>query len=138
MYNTITTALMKRGIVLSESEKSPSTVEEYIQEFPKEVQEIMQKIRSIVKEEAPEAQEKISYGMPTFSYKGILVHFAAYKNHIGFYPTPSGISKFEEELKSYKYAKGSVQFPISKPIPYDLIRQIVKTRVEDNLNKSKK
>ncbi|WP_370567475.1 iron chaperone [Desemzia sp. RIT 804] len=120
-----------------ESEKSPTTVEEYIQGFPKEVQEIMQKIRSIVKEEAPEIQEKISYGMPTFSFNGILVHFAAYKKHIGFYPTPSGISKFEEQLKNYKYAKGSVQFPLSKPIPYDLIRQIVKTRVKDNLNKAK-
>nr|WP_213016888.1 DUF1801 domain-containing protein [Desemzia sp. RIT 804] len=97
----------------------------------------MQKIRSIVKEEAPEIQEKISYGMPTFSFNGILVHFAAYKKHIGFYPTPSGISKFEEQLKNYKYAKGSVQFPLSKPIPYDLIRQIVKTRVKDNLNKAK-
>lgn len=125
------------GITLSDTKKSPTTVEKYIQEFPKEVQEIMQKIRAIVKEEAPEVQEKISYGMPTFSYKGVLVHFAAYKNHIGFYPTPSGIAKFEEQLKSYKHAKGSVQFPLSKPIPYDLIRQMIKTRVKENLTKAK-
>lgn len=122
---------------MSDNTKSPTTVEKYIQEFPKEVQEIMQKIRAIVKEEAPEVQEKVSYGMPTFSYKGILVHFAAYKNHIGFYPTPSGISKFEEQLKPYKHAKGSVQFPLSKPIPYDLIRQMIKTRVKENLTKAK-
>lgn len=90
---------------MSDTKKDPITVEEYIQEFPKEVQEILQKIRAIMKEEAPEAQEKISYGMPTFSYKGVLVHFAAYKNHIGFYPTLSGVSKFEEQLKPYKHAK---------------------------------
>lgn len=125
------------GIILSDTKKNPITVEEYIQEFPKEVQEILQKIRAIVKEEAPEAQEKISYGMPTFSYKGVLVHFAAYKNHIGFYPTPSGIAKFEEQLKPYRHAKGSVQFLLSKPIPYDLIRQMIKTRVKENLTKAK-
>lgn len=125
------------GITLSDAKKSPVTVEAYIQEFPEEVQEIMQKIRAIVKEEAPDAQEKISYGMPTFSYKGALVHFAAYKKHIGFYPTPSGITRFEEQIKSYKHAKGSVQFPLSKPIPYDLIRQIVKARVTENQSKEK-
>lgn len=128
---------MNGGITLSDAKKNPTTVEEYMQEFPEEVQEILQKIRTIVKEEAPEAQEKISYGMPTFSYKGALVHFAAYKKHIGFYPTPSGITKFEEQLKPYKHAKGSAQFPLSKPIPYDLIRQIVKVRLEENLNKVK-
>ena len=122
---------------MSDTKKSPTTVEEYIQEFPKEVQEIIQKIRAIVKEEAPEVQEKISYGMPTFSYKGVLVHFAAYKNHIGFYPTPSGITEFEEQLKPYKHAKGSAKFPLSKPIPYDLIRQIVKVRLEENVTKAK-
>lgn len=122
---------------MSDTKKSPTTVEEYIQEFPKEVQEIMQKIRAIVKEEAPEVQEKISYGMPTFSYKGVLVHFAAYKKHIGFYPTPSGITEFEEQLKPYKHAKGSAQFPLTKPIPYDLIRQIIKVRLEENVTKAK-
>lgn len=122
---------------MSDTKKSPTTVEEYIQEFPKEVQEIIQKIRAIVKEEAPEVQEKISYGMPTFSYKGVLVHFAAYKNHIGFYPTPSGVVNFEEQLKPYKHAKGSAKFPLSKPIPYDLIRQIVKVRLEENVTKAK-
>lgn len=129
---------MKRGVTLSDIKRSPTTVEEYIQGFPEQIQGIMQEIRTIVKEEAPGTQEKISYGMPTFLYKGILVHFAAYKNHIGFYPTPSGIAKFEEQLKPYKHAKGSVQFPLSKPIPYDLVRKMVRVRVEENSNKMKK
>ena len=116
-------------------EKNPSyqTIDEYIEQYPEDIQKILQKIRSVIKEEAPEATEKISYQMPTFFLEGNLVHFAAYKNHIGFYPVPSGIEKFKEELSQFKGAKGSVQFPIDKPMPLDLIRRIVLFRVEENL-----
>ena len=91
----------------------------------------------MIKEAAPEATEKISYQMPTFYLHGNLVHFAAYKEHIGFYLSPSGIEAFKEEISSYKWAKGSVQFPLDKPIPYDLIRRITAYRVAENLEKSK-
>lgn len=111
------------------------SIDEYISQFPPEVQEILCTIRKIIKEAAPDAEEKISYQMPTFVLNGNLVHFAAFKNHIGFYPTPSGIEAFKEKLSMYKGAKGSVQFPINKPIPYELIRDIVKYRVEENLKK---
>lgn len=114
------------------------SIDEYIDQFSPEVQEILRTIRKVIKEVAPEAEEKISYQMPTFVLNGNLVHFAAYKKHIGFYPTPSGIEAFKEELSMYKGAKGSVQFPINKTIPYDLIREIVKYRVEENIKKVKK
>ncbi|HSM24170.1 MAG TPA: DUF1801 domain-containing protein, partial [Anaerolineaceae bacterium] len=116
-------------------EKKPSyqTIDEYIAQFPEDIQKILQEVRSVVKESAPDATEKISYQMPTFFLKGNLVHFAAYKNHIGFYPVPSGIEKFKEELSQFKGAKGSVQFPIDKPMPLDLISRIVLFRVEENL-----
>jgi len=104
----------------------------YISQFPAEVQEILQEIRQVIKEAAPEAEEKISYQMPTFYLDGNLVHFAAYKNHIGFYPAPSGIEKFKQELSKYKSAKGSVQFPLNQPIPFDLIQKIVTFRVAEN------
>lgn len=112
------------------------SMDAYIEGFPKEVQIILQKIRQTIKDAAPDATETINYQMPTFRLNGNLVHFAAYKNHIGFYPTPSGISAFKNELDKYKNAKGSVQFPINKEIPYDLIHKIVKYRVEENLMKS--
>jgi len=114
-----------------------NTIDEYISQFPEDIQVILQKIRSIIKEAAPEASEKISYQMPTFYLHGNLVHFAAFKSHIGFYPVPSGIEKFKEELSQYKGAKGSVQFPLNKPIPYDLIRRITLFRVEENTNIAK-
>lgn len=117
-------------------QKTPKTIDEYIAGFPGEVQEILKKIRATVKNAAPEAQETISYQMPTFTLKGNLVHFAAYQKHIGFYPVPSGIEAFKEELSAYKGAKGSVQFPLDKPIPYDLISRIVKFRVAENLEKA--
>lgn len=107
-------------------------IDEYIATSPDNSQEILRKIRKIIKESAPDAEEAISYGMPTFKLNGNLVHFAAYKNHIGFYPTPSGIIAFKEELSSYKQAKGSVQFPIDEPIPYDIIKNIVMFRVTEN------
>ncbi len=114
----------------------PKTIDEYIAGFPPDVQAILQKIRAIVREEAPEAQEAIKYQMPTFVLNGNLVHFAAFQHHIGFYPVPSGIEKFKEELSQYEGGKGSVQFPLNKPIPYDLIRRIVVFRVEENRKKA--
>lgn len=107
--------------------------ESYFQQFPIDVQEILEKIREIIHQAAPDAAEKISYQMPTFYLNGNLVHFAAYKKHIGFYPAPSGIEAYIDQIKGYKYAKGSVQFPIDQPIPYGLITDIVKYRVKENL-----
>lgn len=123
--------------------QAPSqTIDEYIAQFPEDVKEILEQIRLVIREAAPDATEKISYQMPTFYFHGNLVHFAAFKTHIGFYPVPSGIEKFKEELSQYKGGKGSVQFPLDQPIPYDLIRRITLFRVEENLklakNKSKK
>ena len=109
-----------------------NTIDTYIGQVPAEVQVILQEIRQVIKEAAPEAEEKISYQMPTFYLDGNLVHFAAYKNHIGFYPAPSGIEKFKQELSKYKSAKGSVQFPLNQTIPFDLIRKIVGFRVAEN------
>jgi uncharacterized protein YdhG (YjbR/CyaY superfamily) len=111
------------------------TIDQYIASYPKNVQEILEKLRHIIKESAPMAQETINYGIPTFKLKGNLVHFAAFKNHIGFYPTPPGIIAFKKELSSFKQAKGSVQFPIDKPIPFDIIKKIVIWRVKENLSK---
>ena len=99
------------------------TMDEYIKTFPEDVQTILEKMRQTIGEAAPEAVEAISYQMPTFKLNGNLVHFAAFKHHIGFYPTPSGIEAFKKELSPYKGAKGSVQFPIDKPIPLDLVKQ---------------
>ena len=115
---------------------SPKNIDEYISNFPKEVQEILQILRATVREAAPEAEEAISYQMPTYRLKGNLVHFAAYKNHIGFYPTPSGIENFKRELSAYEGAKGSVKFPIDQPLPLDLISKIVRFRVKENLEKA--
>ena len=112
-------------------------VDVYISGFPSEVQIILNKIRFTIKEVAPLAEEKISYGIPTFVLNGNLVHFAAYKNHIGFYPSPSGIEAFKTEISIYKMAKGSLQFPLDKPIPYDIITKIVKFRVQENLLRKK-
>lgn len=125
---------------MTDEKKSISSIDDYILTFPEDVQELLQTLRTVIKEVAPEASEKISYQMPTFELFGNLVHFAAYKNHIGFYPTPSGIEKFKNELAIYKGAKGSVQFPIDEPLPYELIRKIVKFRVTENteLHQSKK
>ncbi len=119
-------------------EPQPKDIDEYIARCPAEVQEILQKIRAIVRAAAPEATEAIKYQMPTFVLNGNLVHFAAFKNHIGFYPVPSGIEKFKAELSAYEGGKGSVQFPLNQPMPYDLIRRIVEFRVEENRKKAKK
>jgi uncharacterized protein YdhG (YjbR/CyaY superfamily) len=114
----------------------PKTIDEYIAGFPPEIQKILQKLRATIRKAAPEATETISYQMPTFTLKGNLVHFAAYKNHIGFYPVPSGIEAFKAELSPYHQGRGSVQFPIGEPLPLDLIARIVKFRVLENLEKA--
>ncbi len=124
--------------MMETSKTAPKDIDEYIAGFPKDIQTILQKIRKTIKKAAPEAQEKIGYQMPTFTLNGNLVHFAAFKNHIGFYPTPSGTEKFKKEISVYKAAKGSIQFPLDQPIPYDLISQIVEFRVKENLAKAKK
>lgn len=109
------------------------TIDEYIDSFPKEVQDILQAIRALIKEEVPEAVETISYGLATFKLRGKnLVHFGGWKNHIGFYATPSGNEAFKKELSKYKGAKGSVQFPLDEPLPLPLIRKIVQYRVKEN------
>jgi uncharacterized protein YdhG (YjbR/CyaY superfamily) len=115
-----------------------STIDEYIAEFPAEVRHKLNEIRSTIKKAAPAATEKISYRMPAFDFHGTLVWFAAFKNHIGFYPTASGISRFEKELKKYKYSKGAVQFPLDKPLPLTLVTKIVKLRVAENTAKKSK
>jgi uncharacterized protein YdhG (YjbR/CyaY superfamily) len=115
---------------------TPQTIDEYIAGFPKEVQAILEKIRATIKDAAPEAEEAISYQIPTFKLKGNLVHFAAYRKHIGFYPTSSGIEKFKQELSAYERAKGTVRFPIDQPVPYDLISKIVAFRVRENLERA--
>jgi len=117
-------------------ESAPITIDDYIAAFPEDVQEILQTIRRIVHEEAPDAQETIKYQMPTFTLNGNLVHFAAFKKHIGFYPVPSGIEAFKDELAGYVGGKGSVQFPLDQPMPYDLIRRIVAFRVSENQAKA--
>ena len=114
---------------------SYSNTEEYIAGFPEEVQVLLQLIRRTIREAAPEAGECISYGIPTFTYKGNLVHFGGYKNHIGFYPGALAIKTFKEEFDGYKWAKGSVQFPLNKPLPLELVSRIVKFRLEKTKEK---
>ena len=110
----------------------PKNTAEYIASFSPEIQEILKQMRRTIQEAAPEADEAFSYQMPTFKIKGKnLVHFAGYKGHIGFYPTPSGIEAFKEEIKAYKWAKGSVQFPLDQPVPYELVRRIVLFRLNE-------
>ncbi len=113
-----------------------NTIDQYISSFPKNIQAILEELREAIRQSAPEAEEAISYQIPTFKLNGNLVHFAAFTNHIGFYPAPKGIEEFEKELSAYKQGKGSVQFPIDKPMPIELISKIVKYRVRRNLGKS--
>jgi uncharacterized protein YdhG (YjbR/CyaY superfamily) len=107
------------------------SIDEYIASFPGEVQEVLEKVREIIKQAAPGADETISYGIPTFKLKGNLVHFAGYRQHIGFYPTPAGIAQFRDELSGYETSKGAVKFPLDQPIPYELIRRIVAFRTAE-------
>lgn len=113
----------------------PANIDEYIAGCPADVQPILNRIRAVIRESAPEAVERISYQMPAFYLKGYLVWFGLHTHHIGFYPTESGIEAFNEELTGYRRSKGAVQFPLDKPIPYELIGRIVRFRVEENLKK---
>ena len=120
------------------AETAPENIDRYIAGFPKDVQEILQSIRMAIRKAAPGAEETISYRMPAFKLKGPLVYFAAHKAHIGFYPLTTAISKFKKELSVYEGGKGSVRFPLDKPIPYTLISKIVKFRVKENLERAAK
>jgi uncharacterized protein YdhG (YjbR/CyaY superfamily) len=120
------------------SKKGYTSIDDYIRSFPEHIQKKLAQMRKAIREVAPSAQEKISYQMPTFYLNGNLVHFAAYTNHIGFYPTPSGISQFQRELSRYKNAKGSVQFPLEEPLPIGLIQKIVEFRAAENAGKTRK
>ncbi len=117
--------------------KTYKSIDEYIKDFPQETQLKLVAIRNVIHETAPDATEKIVYGMPTFYLNGNLVHFAAFKKHIGFFPAPSGINAFEEELKQYRTGKGTLQFSNDKEIPYELIKKVTKFRLEENLKKKK-
>ncbi|MFA6250818.1 MAG: DUF1801 domain-containing protein [Candidatus Shapirobacteria bacterium] len=115
--------------------KTAKTIEEYIESFPETTQKILTRLRQVIRATAPEAEETIDYRIPTYKLNGNLVHFAAFSKHVGFYPTPSAIVFFKEELKALKQAKGSVQFPLTEELPWGLIRKIVKFRVKENLEK---
>lgn len=126
----------RKGEIMEENINIYETIDVYISQFPAEIQDTLNTLRKVIKEAAPDAVEKISYQMPTFALYGNLVHFAAFKNHIGFYPTASGIEAFKAELSEYKGSKGAVQFPKDKPLPYELISKIVKFRVAENMEKA--
>jgi uncharacterized protein YdhG (YjbR/CyaY superfamily) len=113
------------------------SINEYIRRFPSKTQKMLREMRSVIRSAAPEAGETVSYGIPTFTLNGNLVHFAAHKNHIGFYPTPSGIAAFRKELAGYESAKGTVRFPLDEPLPLPLIRRIVVFRVAEQLKKGR-
>lgn len=122
---------------MNKGTKGIRTVDEYIRAFPADVQAKLRQLRKAILSAAPGAEETISYGMPAFKLKGVLVYFAAYKNHIGFYPTSSGIRAFRKDLSEYKCSKGAVQFPIDEPLPYPIIRKIVKFRVAEDLKRDR-
>ena len=114
-------------------------MDEYIATFPPDVKDILERLREAIRDSAPNAQEAIAYGIPTFRLNGNLVHFAAFKHHVGFYPGgPSAIEAFRKELSQYKLSKGTIQFPLIKPIPFDLVKKIVKFKVEENMTRKKK
>lgn len=120
-----------------EKGKAPlSSIDQYIDEAPQEVQQKLRELRTVIKSEVPDAEERIAYQMPTFSQEGNLVHFAYFKNHIGFFPAPSGIENFKEELARYKTSTGTVQIPLDEELPLDLIREIVRFRLKENLAKA--
>lgn len=114
----------------------PKDMDEYIASFPEDVQQLLKKVRATIRESAPEAQETIKYGMPTFTLKGNLVSFAAYKQHIGLYPVPAGSEAFNRQMAAYKAEKSSARFPLDKPIPYELIGELVRYRVNENLERA--
>jgi uncharacterized protein YdhG (YjbR/CyaY superfamily) len=123
--------LPRRGGATAMPRRQFKNMDEYFATFPKNVQDSLEKLRRVIRESAPQSEETISYGIPTFKLNGNLVHFAAFKNHLGFYPTPSAITAFKKGLSPYKQAKGSVQFPWDKPIPFDLVKKIVAYRVKE-------
>jgi len=114
----------------------PKNIDDYIAGFPPDVQVILEKIRATIRKAAPGAEEAIKYRLPTYVLSGNLVHFGAFKRHIGFYATPTGNKKFRKDLSAYEGAKGSVQFPLDKPIPFDLVSKMVRFRVKENLERS--
>jgi uncharacterized protein YdhG (YjbR/CyaY superfamily) len=114
----------------------PTSIDDYITSFPEETRKLLEEMRATIRAAAPDAVEKISYQIPTFFLKGNLVHFGAFKNHIGFYPTSSGTEKFKQELSAYEGAKGSVRFPFNKPLPLELVGRIVRSRVAENLERA--
>ena len=117
---------------------APKNIDEYIAGFPSNVQEILEQVRMTVRQAAPDGEETISYQIPTFTLKGkYLIYFAAYEKHIGLYPAPRGVEKFKKELALYEGGKGTVRFPLDKPIPFGLIKRIVKFRVKENLERAK-
>jgi uncharacterized protein YdhG (YjbR/CyaY superfamily) len=120
-------------MIMEENKIVVKSIDEYVQLFPDDLQKKLMELRKVIRNAAPEATEKISYGMPTFYLYGNLVHFAAYQKHIGFYPGSSGIEAFIDRFEGYKVSKGTVQFPIDRPLPFDLIIEIVKYRVIQNL-----
>jgi uncharacterized protein YdhG (YjbR/CyaY superfamily) len=128
------TALHYEGNIMKTKQAAPENIDEYIAGFPKDVQTILEKVRMTIRKAAPDAEETISYQIPTFTLKGrYLIYFAAYKKHIGIYPAPIGDAEFEQEMSVYGSGKGTVKFPLDKPIPFDLIRKIVKFRIKENL-----
>jgi len=127
----------------TEKKESPEklkfkTIDEYIKTFPTNTRKTLTDMRNIIQKSAPVAKEKISYNMPAFEWNGILVYFAAYKNHLGFYPTSSGMKAYKDELTPYKFSKGAIQFPLNQPLPNKLISKIVKFRLEEHLMKKSK
>ncbi len=121
-----------------ERKKGFKTVDEYIASFPENIQKILQDLRKVIREAAPQAKEVISYQMPAFKQNGILVWFSAFKNHIGFFPTALGVEAFKEKLTNYETSKGTIRFPINEPIPFDLVKEIVKYRVNQDATKKTK
>ena len=137
-WGSVGTAILRQGEVeaMKANQAAPTTIDEYIAGFPDDVQQLLQEIRKTIREEAPEAEEAIKYQLATFVLEGNLVHFGAHSRHIGFYPTPSATARFREELAAYEGSKGAVRFPLGRPIPFDLIRRIVRFRVEENLERA--
>jgi uncharacterized protein YdhG (YjbR/CyaY superfamily) len=123
--------------MLMQARKRFGTIDEYIKTFPPDVQKILERLRQTIRKAVPEAEEVISYQMPAFKLKSNLVYFAAFKKHIGFFPTASGVAAFKKELSDYATSPGTVQFPLDKPIPYDLVTKIVLFRKKENLAKKK-
>ncbi len=126
---------LKVCVIMDDTKTEIKTVDEYISQFPDDIREKLEMIRNTIKEAAPNVKEKISWGMATFYINGNLVHFAANKKHIGFYPSPSGISAFKDRLSNYKHSKGAIQFPYNMHLPIDLIKEIVVLRYNENISK---